>query len=166
MAKKLAIDDIPRRAERSAVVSCRCWKCISGSEDTRESMCLWWARVLGPWPGMTFIGDCPSPVWVKDQQARWHDRFADTLREEGFAPCKADTDIWMREKDGLCEYICVYIDDLVIAMNDPAALCEMLKSKHGYKLKGVSDLKYHKGCDFGRDPDKTYYYGPFNTWLR
>ena len=37
----------------------------------------------------------------------------------------------------------------------------MLKSKHGYKLKGVGDLKYHLGCDFGRDPDRTYYYGPF-----
>ena len=67
----------------------------------------------------------------------------------------------MREKDGLCEYICVYIDDLAIVMKDPAAFCEMLKSKHGYKLKGVSDLKYHLGCDFGQDPDGTYYYGPF-----
>ena len=48
----------------------------------------------------------------------------------------------MREKDGLYEYICVYVDDLTIAMKDPAAFCEMLKSKHGYKLKGVGDLKY------------------------
>ena len=28
-------------------------------------------------------------------------------------------------------------------------------------MKGDSDLKYHLGCDFGRDPDGTYYYGPF-----
>ena len=47
------------------------------------------------------------------------------------------------------EFICVYVDDLTIAMKDLAAFCEMLKSKHGYKLKGVSDLKYHLGCDFG-----------------
>ena len=67
----------------------------------------------------------------------------------------------MREKDGLYEYICVYVDDLAIVMKDPAALCEMLKSKLAYKLKGVGDLKYHLGCDFGRDPDGTYYYGPF-----
>ena len=98
---------------------------------------------------------------LKTSGARWHDRFADTLREEGFAPCEADMNVWMREKDGLYKYICVYIDDLAIAMLDPAAFCEMLKSKHGYKLKGVSDLKYHLGCDFGLDQDGTYDYGPF-----
>ena len=65
---------------------------------------------------------------LKTNSARWHDRFAGTLREEGFAPCKADTDVWMREKDGLYEYICVYVDDLAIAMKDLAAFCEMLKS--------------------------------------
>ena len=52
----------------------------------------------------------------------------------------------MREKDGLYEYICMYIDDLAIAMKDLAAFCEMLKSKHA---KGVGNLKYHLGCDFG-----------------
>ena len=66
----------------------------------------------------------------------------------------------MREIDGLYKYICVYIDDLAIVMKDQAAFCEMLKSKHGYKLMGVSDLKYHLGCDFGGDPNGTYYYGP------
>ena len=49
----------------------------------------------------------------------------------------------------------------MIVMKDLAAFCEMLESKHGYKFKGVSDLKYHLGCDFGRDLDGTYYYGPF-----
>ena len=63
--------------------------------------------------------------------------------------------------DGIYEYICIYIDDLMMAMKDPAAFCELLKSEHGYKLKGDGDLKYHLGCDFGRYPDGTYYYGPF-----
>ena len=31
---------------------------------------------------------------LKTSGARWHDRFADTLRKIGFAPCKADTDVW------------------------------------------------------------------------
>ncbi len=26
----------------------------------------------------------------------WHERFADCLRQEGFEPCKAEPDIWMR----------------------------------------------------------------------
>ena len=64
----------------------------------------------------------------------------------------------MRETDGTYEYICVYVDDLMMAMKDPAAFCELLENEH--KLKGDGDLKYHLGCDFGRDPDGTYYYGP------
>ena len=28
-------------------------------------------------------------------------------------------------------------------------------------MKGDGDLKYHLGCDFGRDQDGTNYYGPF-----
>jgi Reverse transcriptase (RNA-dependent DNA polymerase) len=30
--------------------------------------------------------------------ARWHDRFADCIRELGFFPCKAEPDIWMMKK--------------------------------------------------------------------
>ena len=41
--------------------------------------------------------------------------------------------------DGIYEYICVYADDLMMAMKDPAAICELLKSEHGYKLKGDGD---------------------------
>ena len=63
--------------------------------------------------------------------------------------------------DGTYEYICVYVDDIMVAMKDPAAFCGLLKSEHGYKLKGDGDLKYHLVCDFGRDPGSTYYYGPF-----
>ena len=69
--------------------------------------------------------------------ARWHDHFADTLRKIGFAPCKADTDVWMQETDGTYEYICAYVDDLMMAMKDLAAFCELLKSEHGYKLETV-----------------------------
>ena len=86
-------------------------------------------------------------VWalygLKTSGARWHDRFADTLCKIGFPPCKADTDMWMRETAGIYEYICVYIDDIMMAMKDLAAFCELLKSEHGYKLKGDGDLKYH-----------------------
>ena len=28
-------------------------------------------------------------------------------------------------------------------------------------MKGNGDLKYHLGCDFERDLDRTFYYGPF-----
>jgi hypothetical protein len=67
----------------------------------------------------------------------------------------------MHKNGNLYEYISVYVDDLACTMKDPAAFCELLKTKHGYKLKGDGPLKYHLGCDFGRVPDGTYYYVPY-----
>ena len=39
-------------------------------------------------------------------------------------------------------------------------MCDTLIKKYKYKLKGVGPLTYHLGCDFGRDKDGTYYFGP------
>ena len=55
---------------------------------------------------------------LRSSGARWHDKFADCLRDLGFHPCKAEPDIWMREKDGTYEYVAVYVDDLAIVMKD------------------------------------------------
>jgi hypothetical protein len=82
------------------------------------------------------------------------------LREEGFVPSKADVDVWMCRTGDRYEYIGVYVDNLAMAMEDPAAFCEILKTKHNYKVKGDGPLAYHLGCDFGRNPDGTFSYGP------
>jgi hypothetical protein len=111
------------------------------------------------WEGHTLI-IVRALYGLKTSGARWHERFADTLRQEGFVPSKADADVWMRRVGNRYEYIGVYVDDLAMAMEDPAAFCETLKTKHNYKLKGDGPLSYHLGCDFGRDPDGTFSYGP------
>ena len=85
---------------------------------------------------------------------RWHERFADTMRDMGFFPCKADGDVWMRlNSDDIYEYVAVYVDDLAIAMKDPEAFIKQLKENHKYKLKGVGPLEYHLGCDYKRSQD-------------
>jgi hypothetical protein len=73
----------------------------------------------------------------------WYSHFSKTLRSEGFAPTLADPDVWMRKnlKEGLWEYICVYVDDLALAMKDPKSFIDKLKALpedggHGYQLKG------------------------------
>jgi hypothetical protein len=78
----------------------------------------------------------------------------------GFTPSKADSDVWMREAKGLYEYIAVYVDDLCIASKNPKAITDELTSKHKLKLKGVGPISYHLGCDFSRDADGTFNYGP------
>ena len=97
---------------------------------------------------------------LKTSGARWHDRFADTLYDMGFTPSRADPDVWMRRNGNIYEYIAVYVDDLLIAAKDAKAIIDSLRDKYNYKLKGDGPIEYHLGCDFGRDPDGTLWFGP------
>jgi len=96
---------------------------------------------------------------LRTSGARFHERLADALRDEGFSPSLADPDLWYRDAGTCYEYICVYVDDLMAILKDPAAFCEILQVKYKFKLKGVGCPEYHLGGDFGRDPDGTLYWG-------
>ena len=89
---------------------------------------------------------------LRSSGLRWHERFADTLRDLGFSVCKASPDVWMRPTKDCYEYIAVYVDDLAIAAKDPKAIVDILQNKYNYKLKGVGPIDYHLGGNFGRDP--------------
>ena len=92
---------------------------------------------------------------LRSSGKRWHERFADCLRNEGFEPCKAEPDIWLRPAaDKSCyEMVAVYVDDLAIGMKDPKSFLTMLMDKHKFKLKGSGPISFHLGCDFERDDD-------------
>ena len=66
----------------------------------------------------------------------------------------------MRQRNGVYEYIAVYVDDLLIAAKDPEEIVTTLQEVHKFKLKGVGPLTYHLGCDYFRDKDGTLCYGP------
>ena len=96
---------------------------------------------------------------LRTSGARWHEHFADTLRNLGFTPCKADPDVWMKHCGTHYEYICVYVDDLAIAMKNPQEFINVLVNDCGYKLKGVGPMEYHLGADIYRDNDGTLCFG-------
>ena len=54
----------------------------------------------------------------------------------------------MRENDGLYEYIAVYVDDLAIVARNPKKICDELRDKYQFKLKGTGPISFHLGCDF------------------
>jgi hypothetical protein len=56
---------------------------------------------------------------LRTSGARFHDKLADSLRDMGFKPCRADPDLWLREQPDHYEYICVYVDDLMVMMKEP-----------------------------------------------
>ena len=55
----------------------------------------------------------------------------------------------------------MYVDDLMAVMKDPAEFFGRLSDPalHNYKLKGVGVPEYHLGGNFGRDPDRTLWWG-------
>lgn len=67
----------------------------------------------------TIISCCKALYGLRSSGKCYHERFAETMKELGFFISKADSDEWMRENDGKYEYVCVYVDDLLIAMKDP-----------------------------------------------
>jgi hypothetical protein len=69
-------------------------------------------------------------------------------------------EIWMREGDGVYDYIAVYVDDLLIAARNPEEIVQTLQEIHGLKLKSVGQLTYHLGCNYFREKDGTLCYGP------
>ena len=93
---------------------------------------------------------------LKSLRAKFHQKFADTLREFGFKPIYADPEVWIRDAGDVYEYVGVYMDDLLVAMKEPEKFFEALQAEtHNYKLKGVEEHKYHLGANFFRDSDGT-----------
>ena len=81
------------------------------------------------------------------------ERLADVLIEMGFFLLRGEKDIWMRDKGDHCEYIAVYVDDLLLASRDPKGIIAVLKDVHKFNLKGSGAISYHLGCDFFRDEE-------------
>jgi len=86
---------------------------------------------------------------LKTSGARFHEKFADTMRQLGYFPSKADTDVWMKDCGTHWEYVCTWVDDLLYAGKNSKGFYDSLKAL-GYKLKGVGSPTYHLGGDFVR----------------
>jgi len=121
---------------------------------TKEKVYIIAGPEFGPLQGHTLV-IYKALYGLRTSGARWHEHFSDTLRDMGFSPSFADPDVWMKDCGDHYEYVCIYVDDLAMAMMNPQAFVDALKGKYNYKLKGVGEIKYHLGADFSRDPDGT-----------
>ena len=75
--------------------------------------------------------------------------------ELNFTPCKADPCVWLRERKTKYEYIAIYVDDLLMASDDPQNIIHDLKNKFKLKIKRDGPLEYHHGCEYKVDKDGT-----------
>ena len=109
--------------------------------------------------------ECTKALYgLKSSGKSWHLKFAQTIYAKGFQPSLADPDVWMRIKMqcNLWEYVCVYVDDLAIAMKNPPQPIDKLKAPpesggYGYQIKGDGPLTFHLHCYYTRDKDGTLY---------
>ena len=115
---------------------------------------------FGPLEGHTMV-IVKALYGLRTSATRWAERLADVLRAEGFTPSLADENLWIRDAGDVYEYVCVYVDDLMALMKDPASFFQRLSDPniHNFKLKGVGPPEYHLGGDFGKDPDGTVWLG-------
>ena len=97
---------------------------------------------------------------LKTSGVRWHERFADVLRDMEFFPSRAEPDIWMKDCGDHYEYIAVYVDDLLLVSKNPKLLLDTLTNKYDFKLKGSGNIEFYLGCDYFRDDDGVLCYAP------
>ncbi|CAI7917070.1 unnamed protein product [Closterium sp. NIES-54] len=93
-----------------------------------------------------------QPVFSLRQPPReWHDTLRSTLRDLGFRPSSADPLLFVRT-GSTPFFILVYVDDLVFATADRAALTEVkseLQKRH--KCTDLNELQHYLGLQITRD---------------
>ena len=129
-----------------------CREYIPRGQDWLEGLCDRWSRIWGERKTCFIIKK--ALYGLKSSGLRWHEGFADILRNMKFFPCKAEPDIWIRDMNDHYEYIAVYTDDLTIASWNPQAIIDLLQAKpNNLKLKGTGELNFLLGCDYFREDD-------------
>ena len=66
---------------------------------------------------------------LKSSGLGWSQRIHDIMLQLSFKPCKADPCVWLREMKDKYKYIAIYVDDLLIASEDPQKIIKDLKEK-------------------------------------
>lgn len=82
---------------------------------------------------------------LRTSGARWAEKLADSLQVLGYKNSYADPAIWMKEQDDYWDYICVWVDDMLIISENIKVFIEALEKE--YTLKGVGEPKYYLGAD-------------------
>ena len=100
---------------------------------TKERVCFVATSAFGELEGHTMI-IVKALYGLQTSGARYHECFADTMHDMGFQPCLNEPDLWMRYKETHYEYVCVYVDNLLVIMKEPSEFFKELNEKYQYQL--------------------------------
>ena len=71
---------------------------------------------------------------------QWSLTLGDAIRGMGFTPTRADPDLWIKkdETGGKYEYIATYVDDIIIASQNPMKFIEVIKQK--FPIRNIEEM--------------------------
>ena len=72
----------------------------------------------------------------KSSGFRWSQRIHDIMLQLNVRCCKADPCVWLREMKDKHEYIAIYVDDLLIASEEPQKIIQYLEEAFKLKING------------------------------
>ncbi len=132
--------------------------------ETKEKLFIIAGPEFGKLEGNTLIVH-KALYGLRTSGARWAEHLADSLRAQGFRSSYADPAIWMREQDDHWEYICVWVDDMLIMSKNTQGILDILEKE--YTLKGVGFPKYYLGADMKmlETPEKVFIMGS-STYIK
>lgn len=88
---------------------------------------------------------------LKQASRNWYSKFSCAIRKAGFKQSMADYSLFTRVHGDSFTAVLIYVDDMIITGNDPAAITTLKKflDEH-FRIKDLGKLKYFLGIEVAR----------------
>ena len=71
--------------------------------------------------------NCKAIYGLRSSGSEFHQVLADVLWAKGFVPSANDNDAWYRDAEDCYEYVCVYVENLMAILKEPANFFEQVQ---------------------------------------
>jgi hypothetical protein len=91
---------------------------------------------------------------LKQAPRVWYSRLSEKLVKLGFQASKSDTSLFFYNKGGITIFMCVYVDDIIVASSSQEAIDAILDDlRSDFALKDLGQLHYFLGIEVQKVKD-------------